>query len=149
MPLNLAVLAPDSALDVIAAHPEIARWAVGGHSLGGSMAATFAKAHPDLVQGLVLWASYPAQWDELPRSSLAVASIYGTSDGLATSQKIDTSRALLPADTTWVEILGGNHAQFGSYGAQAGDNEASIGEAEQQERVAAATKDLLGQIARR
>ena len=146
MPLNLAVLAPNRALDVIGAHPEIAHWAVGGHSLGGSMAATFAKGHPDVISGLVLWASYPAQWDDLSRSGLAVASIHGSNDGLATRAKIDASRALLPADTTWVEIPGGNHAQFGSYGAQSGDNQASIGEAEQQAMVATATADLLARI---
>ena len=148
MPLGLAVLAPNRALEVIAAHPEIERWAVGGHSLGGSMAATFAKGHPDLVEGLVLWASYPAQWDDLSRSGLAVASIYGTNDGLATGAKIDASRALLPADTAWVEIPGGNHAQFGSYGAQSGDNPASIGEVEQQALVASATIDLLAKVGR-
>jgi alpha/beta hydrolase family protein len=148
MPLNLAVLAPDRALDVISAHPEIHRWAVGGHSLGGSMAATFARGHPDLVQGLVLWASYPAQWDDLSRTDLAVVSAYGTSDGLATSQKIDASRALLPPSTEWLAIQGGNHAQFGSYGVQSGDNPASIGEAEQQAEVATATADLLERVGR-
>lgn len=41
MPLNLAVFAPGRATAVIAAHPEIQRWVIGGHSLGGSMAANF------------------------------------------------------------------------------------------------------------
>jgi hypothetical protein len=37
MPLNLAVLTPDAADAIIASHPIIDRWFVGGHSLGGAM----------------------------------------------------------------------------------------------------------------
>jgi dienelactone hydrolase len=148
MPLNLAVFAPDRARDVIAAHPEIKRWAVGGHSLGGSMAASFANGHPDLVRGLVLWASYPAQWDDLSRSGLAVVSIHGSRDGLSTGDKIAASRPLLPPETVWVEIRGGNHAQFGSYGIQSGDNPAEVDWASQQAQAVAATVSLLKRIAR-
>ncbi len=42
MPLNLAVLRRAVQPRPIAAHPEVAVWAVGGHSLGGAMAAAFA-----------------------------------------------------------------------------------------------------------
>ena len=56
--LNLAVLDPDAADDVIAAHPEIARWVIGGHSLGGTFAARYANEHRETVSGLVLWAAY-------------------------------------------------------------------------------------------
>ncbi|MDQ3247653.1 MAG: alpha/beta hydrolase, partial [Chloroflexota bacterium] len=41
MPLNLAVFAPNRADQVITAYPAIQRWAIGGHSLGGAMAATY------------------------------------------------------------------------------------------------------------
>jgi hypothetical protein len=143
MPLNLAVIAPDRANEVIAAYPDIARWAVGGHSLGGAMAARYARAHAETVDGLVLWAAYPDGSDDLSSSKLTVASIYGSLDGLATPEKIAASRALLPPNATMVAIEGGNHAQFGRYGAQAGDNEATIDSAEQQERVVRATIALL------
>jgi hypothetical protein len=142
MPLNLAVLSPDRAEAVIAAHPEIHNWAVGGHSLGGAMAANFARRHPAL-HGLVLWAAYPASSDDLSTSSLKVVSIYGTQDGLATGDKIEASHALLPANTQWVAIEGGNHAQFGWYGPQSGDNPATISRDQQQQEVITATLDLL------
>jgi len=41
MPLSLAVFSPGKAEDVISAFPEINNWAIGGHSLGGAMAANF------------------------------------------------------------------------------------------------------------
>lgn len=143
MPFNLAVLNPDAAAGVIVAYPEIKRWLVGGHSLGGAMAARFARTHPDLIQGLILWAAYPDAADNLSQSGLKVVSIYGTRDGLATPAKIEASRPLLPPDTTWVAIEGGNHAQFGHYGPQAGDNPPLVSAEEQQARIVAATVDLL------
>jgi pimeloyl-ACP methyl ester carboxylesterase len=147
MPLNLAVLAPDRAADVIAAFPEIGRWAVAGHSLGGAMAARFAYQNPEIVQGLVLWAAYPASTDDLSGYALAVTSISGTLDGLSTPTKIAASRTLLPARTRWVAIEGGNHAQFGWYGLQPGDGTAAISREEQQKQIVAATADLLSLVA--
>jgi hypothetical protein len=143
MPLNLAVFGINKAQAVQSAYPQIQHWAIGGHSLGGSMAASYAKTHLTTIQGLVLWASYPASSDDFSTSSLQVVSIYGSQDGLATGEKIDASRALLPPGTVWVEISGGDHAQFGWYGPQAGDNPASISRTDQQAQVVAATLTML------
>ena len=132
MPLNLAVFNPDAAREVIAAYPEITTWAVGGHSLGGAMAASFTRKNPGLLDGLFLWAAYPADSDDLSGQEIKVVSIYGTLDGLMTSGEVEASRALLPADTSWAPIEGGNHAQFGWYGDQPGDNPATINREAQQ-----------------
>ena len=78
MPLNLAVLAPDRALEVQKAFPTVRQWVIGGHSLGGAMAARFAYKHPERVQGLVLWAAYPPGSDNLSNSTIAAVSISGT-----------------------------------------------------------------------
>jgi len=143
MPLNLAVLGSDSAQEVIAAYPEIQHWAVGGHSLGGAMAASFANQHPDAIQGLALWAAYPASSDDLSERSLQVVSIIGSKDGLGTDQGVEATRQLLPESTQFVTIEGGNHAQFGWYGEQPGDAEATITRDDQQAQVLQATLELL------
>jgi len=143
MPLNLAILAPNRSAEIITAFPQVKQWAIGGHSLGGAMAARFAHQNSGAVEGLVLWAAYPASSDNLSTTKLAVSSIYGTLDGLASVDKIDASRPLLPPDADWVAIQGGNHAQFGWYGPQAGDNEATISREEQQVQIMDATLDLL------
>jgi pimeloyl-ACP methyl ester carboxylesterase len=148
MPLNLAVFAAGRAAEVMHTYPATTTWAVGGHSLGGAIAALFADENPQLVKGLALWASYPAESNDLSQSGLRVVSVYGTRDGLATREKIDASRALLPASTEWVEIDGGNHAQFGWYGAQSGDLPATITRPAQQEQIVAATLRLLEAIER-
>ena len=77
VPFNLAVFKPAAADAVIAAHPEITRWAIGGHSLGGAMAANYIYTHPDAVRGLALWAGYPAGNNGLADRQLPVVSIYG------------------------------------------------------------------------
>lgn len=146
MPLNFAVFDADAAARVLAAYPQITHWAVGGHSLGGAMAANFAMKNPNAVDGLVLWAAYPASSDNLSPSGLRVLSVYSEYDGLTTGEDIDASRAMLPADTQWVRISGGNHAQFGWYGDQPGDNPAVISRQEQQEQVIASTVELLGSL---
>ncbi len=146
MPLNLAFLAPGRADAVIGAHPEIRRWVIGGHSLGGAMAANFVYNHPDRVAGLVLWASWPAGNNSLTEFDLPILSIYGTEDmGLG---GIEASRALLPAYTKWVVVQGGNHAQFGWYGPQPGDGAASISPTEQQTQILQATLDFLHSLER-
>jgi predicted alpha/beta-hydrolase family hydrolase len=144
MPLNLAITNANAANDVIAAYPQVEQWAIGGHSLGGAMAARYVYTHSEAVDGLVLWAAYPAETDDLSqRQDLVIASIYGSEDGLATVEKVDASRALLPVTSNFVAIQGGNHAQFGSYGEQSGDRSATISRQEQQDQVAQATIGVL------
>lgn len=141
MPLNLAVFSPGRAPDVTAAYPEIESWVIGGHSLGGSMAANYVYNNPDAMQGLILWASYPASNNNLTEFDIACASIYGSLDGRV--DEIRESDTLLPEQTEWLEIEGGNHAQFGWYGPQSGDNPPQIGHLEQEDAVLAATLSFL------
>ena len=147
MPLNLAVLGSGRAADVIAANPQVERWAIAGHSLGGAMAATFTHGNPDAVDGLVFWAAYPAGSADLSaRADLAVSSIYGTADAVINQEAFQSSRALLPPATIWTPIEGGNHAQFGWYGPQSDADVATISREEQQAQIIAATLALLQQV---
>jgi poly(3-hydroxybutyrate) depolymerase len=144
MPLNLAFFDANRAKEVIANYPAIKRWVIGGHSLGGVAAAMFVKNHPQAVQGLAFWASYPAE--ALTDAPVRVLSIYGTQDGLSTPAKINNSRALLPANAQFVAIQGGNHAQFGWYGTQSGDGSATISREEQQRQIVSTMVAWLKQI---
>lgn len=146
MPFDLAVFGTQRTEAVIAAHAEIKTWVIGGHSLGGVMAAEYAQDHPDQISGLALWASYPAENTSLAESELAVISIFGTLDGLSTPAKIQTSIELLPEGTVWVPIEGGNHAQFGDYGDQSRDLAATISAVEQQSQIVNAMVEFLSNL---
>jgi len=143
MPLNLAVLDSDRAAEVMEDFPEIRRWAVGGHSLGGAMAAAFAASDGSGIDGLVLWAAYPPSGDDLSGWAGGVTSVSGTNDGLTTPDDIARTRTLLPALTEFVAIEGGNHAQFGWYGEQRGDGTPTISREDQQSQIVGATLRLL------
>jgi pimeloyl-ACP methyl ester carboxylesterase len=144
VPFNLAVFGIDSASPVIADHPEIEHWAVGGHSLGGSMAAQFIDSHPDEVEGLVLWASYSAA--DLAGDRLAALSAYGTLDTGAPSYTSPANLAKLGTNVTQTVVEGGNHEQMGWYTGQPNDPPATISRPDQQAEVVAATVRLLETI---
>ena len=146
MPLNLAVFDLSAADEIIAAHPEITEWVIGGHSLGGAMAAQYALNHDDDIDGLVLWASFPAEGADLSGHKIEVVSVYGSKDGLALPSEILESAARLPSSTIFTEIAGGNHAQFGDYGTQSGDAPADIELAEQIRMTAESTINLISAI---
>lgn len=141
LPFNLAFFDPNGAVAAMDADPDITTWVVAGHSLGGVLASSVA-ARDDRVGGLLLWASYPNS--AVPeRDTLLVTSIFASNDALATPEKIENSRELLPASTDFVEIVGGIHSFFGDYGLQAGDGQPEIPRDEAQEQIAAASIDLL------
>jgi hypothetical protein len=145
MPLNLAVLGADRATEVIAAHPEIEHWAIGGHSLGGAMAGQYASTHPDAIDGLALWAAYP-NGDLSDRADLAALSIWGSLDGGAERFGSDDTKATLPPDTHFVVIDGGNHEQMGDFTGQPNDPPATITRDQQQAQVQQETIALLESI---
>ena len=130
MPFNLAVLAKNAAEGIPEQFPEVENWCMAGHSLGGSMAASFAAENTAWVDGLILLAAYSTDPVALP-----VLSIYGSSDGVMNQEKYQQYRANLPELTEQI-IDGGNHAGFAFYGPQEGDGEASISREEQITRTA-------------
>ncbi|GLU48035.1 alpha/beta hydrolase [Nocardiopsis ansamitocini] len=144
--LNLAVLDVNRADSAVTAAPEVATWYVGGHSLGGAMAASYLGGGSPGVDaaGLVLWGSYATEGAHLAgRTDLRVLSVGGGRDGLSTPEKVTANRANLPPGAETATIAGMNHAQFGAYGPQARDNTADISTALAHERLAEVTGDFL------
>jgi dienelactone hydrolase len=145
MPLNLAVLGSGTAGGIIAEHPEIEAWAIGGHSLGGAMAGQYLADNPGAAEGLVLWAAYPAA--SVADQPIVATSIYGTLDNGVPGFTSPETRAKLPADTVFVPIEGGNHEQMGWYTGQPNDPPATITREDQQAQAVAATLELLARLA--
>ena len=133
VPFNLAFFKTDAAAAVLEAYPQVKAWYVGGHSLGGVAACQWAADNPDRVAGLILLGSYTSV--DLTATDLRVLSLYGSNDQVMNRENYAESQALLPVDVKEVVIEGGNHAQFGDYGAQEGDGEAAITAAEQQKQA--------------
>lgn len=126
MPLRLAVLDVNAAEGVFDLLPEVSDWYIGGHSLGGSMAASYMASHPE-IKGLVLLGSYSTA-DVSDRPTL---SIYGSEDGVMNREKYEKYKSNLGEGLTEIVIDGGCHAYFGTYGMQKGDGTPRISVYEQ------------------
>ncbi len=116
MPLRLAVLDSGRAAKIMAEHPDIDRWIIGGHSMGGAMAAAWVYKNPGRAKALFFLASYPSSMHSLNDRDLPVAMIYGTHDRITRQSEFSASRERLPSHTEFVAIEGGDHYQFGSFG---------------------------------
>ena len=129
MPFNLAVLDMNAAEGILEQYPEIEDWYIGGHSLGGSMAASYLADHTDEFEGLILLGAYSTA--DLSETSLDVLSIYGSEDQVLNREKYEEYKPNLPDGFTEVVIDGGCHAYFGVYGSQEGDGIPTISNEEQ------------------
>lgn len=130
MPLRLAILDTDRAMDILAAHPGIDAWTIVGHSLGGTAASMVVAKHPDAFDGIVLLGSYAS--GDLRDFAGDILLLTGTEDGVLNREKAAEAEALLAPQAVHAAIEGGNHAGFGTYGPQDGDGMARISAAEQQ-----------------
>jgi pimeloyl-ACP methyl ester carboxylesterase len=131
------------AREIIAVHPEVSSWVVAGHSLGGALAARVARAEPRLRAAFVLIGTTHPKTDDLSGLDAPMTKVYATNDGIAPVERVRETKRLLPEHTKWVEIEGGNHSQFGHYGHQLFDGEATISREEQQAMARAVLLDLL------
>ena len=129
MPFNLAVFDINAADGIQEQYPGIEDWYIGGHSLGGSMAASYLAEHTDEYEGLILLGSYSTA--DLSDTDLDVLSIYGSEDKVLNREKYDKNKTNLPDGFCEVVIDGGCHAYFGMYGAQDGDGTPTISNHEQ------------------
>ena len=129
MPFHLAVFDMDAAEGIPQQYPEIERWYIGGHSLGGSMAAAYVSECPDAFEGLVLLGSYSTA--DLAETDLQVLSVYGSEDQVLNRENYEESKKNLPRDFEEVILEGGCHANFGMYGAQKGDGTPTMTREEQ------------------
>lgn len=144
MPLNLPVLAPQRARRVMARFPAVRQWVIAGHRLGGAVAAAFASERPQRLAGLILWAAYPV-FDDLSGGNLATLCIYASLDTLTTPGDVSQARRRLPADTSYVEVVGGDHWNFAHFQPQPGT--ALISREDQQAQIVEATLAFLRRVA--
>ncbi len=134
MPCNLAVLDVNGAKGIPEEFPQVENWYLGGHSLGGSMAASYASKHSEDYEGLLLLASYSTA--DLKESNLEVLSVYGSEDQVLNHESYTENRGNLPEETEEMVLDGGNHAYFGAYGVQEGDGTPTMNREAQMEQTA-------------
>lgn len=131
MPFRFAIFGMNKADRVMELH-DYRHWYIGGHSLGGAMAANYAAGHASQLTGVILLAAYPTK----PLADhLKVITVYGSEDGVLNRSRLEEGIKYMPEDHVEFEIRGGNHARFGDYGEQKGDGASAIPAAEQQDQT--------------
>ena len=138
---NLAIWNAQKASAIINDLAYIKKWIVGGHSLGGSVACMDVFNNPNNFDGLFLLAAYSV--NDLAEVDIPVISMTGSEDQILDQTKFNDNKVNLPSElevtthaelnmgstvgaTIYYKVDGGNHAQFGNYGAQSGDGTATI-----------------------
>lgn len=141
MPLNLAFMGINQADRIRTDHPEIDSWAIGGHSLGGAMAAEYTKNNLDSISGLIMYAAYPANYADFIDTPVPILTIIASNDPGSIKQEefYDT----ISDSAMLVIIEGGNHRQYADYSFQNNDGIATISVKEQQDQIIAATIHFL------
>lgn len=90
---------------------------LGGHSYGGRQATMLAAEHADLVSGLLLL-SYPLhpprkpadlRTAHFPRLNTPSLFVHGGRDPFGTHQEMRSARALIPVETSLLELEGLGH----------------------------------------
>ncbi|MEF8777213.1 MAG: alpha/beta hydrolase [Haloarculaceae archaeon] len=142
MPLNMALLDHRAGHTALAGHPEVDRWYVGGHSLGGVAACRYARNAGDRLAGVVLLASYCDV--DLRDADLRILSVTGEADTVLDREAYRAATERLPADRTAVSLSGVNHTQFADYRGQAGDEPSGTAYDVAHERLANDTLAWLG-----
>lgn len=141
MPFNLAVLDINAATGIQEMYPDLENWYIGGHSLGGSMAASYLKDNAKDYAGLILLGAYSTA--DLSETTLKVLSVYGSEDKVMNKEKYSDNIENLPSDYMEIILEGGCHAYFGMYGEQEGDGIPTISNEEQIDITVEAIVDFV------
>lgn len=134
-PFELAMFDYRIADQIIENNPQITKWYIGGHSLGGVFANRYAITTTNQISGLIFLGSYPAAGYQ---SDIPAIALFGDQDLVVGNyqQKAD----LFTSNQTIIELTNANHSGFGNYGQQKGDSELTPSE------IAAEQKAIVDNI---
>ena len=137
MPYDLAVLGTNRADALIARVGGGVPVVIGGHSLGGAMAADYASRHATELAGLVLCAAYPAG-NVTVAASWPALSLRAGNDGVAAAADVQDGMSRLPAGSRLVTVDGAVHSFFGRYGPQQGDGVPTVSRTDAEDAIISA-----------
>ena len=144
---DLAVTGKDRADGLIAHYAAGRPVVIGGHSLGGAMAADYAARHADQFSGLILLAAYPPEGVDLTRTSFGSLSLLAEHDQVAAAAKVQAGMTQLSPSSRLEVIPGAVHAFFGRYGPQQGDGVPTVRREQAEEAIIERIVDYLSRIA--
>lgn len=76
------------------------------------MASDYAYNNQEDIKALILYASYREDTNDLSKIDITVLFIWGTKDGVVQINKIIDSKKILPRNSIFKSIEGGNDSQY-------------------------------------
>ena len=143
MPFNIAFFNMNGAASYLTQYDDVENWYIGGHSLGGVVACSYAYKHQDDFKGMILLASYPTK--DFSDTSLSLLSIRGSNDQVLSTKSYKSAKTKWPKNSKEVVIEGGNHAFYGNYGNQKKDGKATITRESQQSQTVDAITNFINE----
>ena len=141
MPFRFAIF-DVSAADSILDNKSYTNTYLMGHSLGG-VAASLCLVRTNLdYKGIIFLAAYPSQ--KLSNKYQAL-SIYGSKDSVLNMTMYKNHSSYFPKGYKNHVIKGGNHANYGYYGKQLGDQDSSISRKDQIDLTVSYIADFINQ----
>jgi pimeloyl-ACP methyl ester carboxylesterase len=131
------MIIPDSS----GSNPQIEKWFLIGHSLGGLPISRITLREPGKVRGIAYLASYMV----IDLSELAVSAIRITAsnDRIMNKKMMEANLRYLPKDSITVVLEGANHQGFSASRAWGRDGAVTMTWKEQQERTVRLTLDFF------
>lgn len=148
-PLDLAVTSIGRADALIKQFGTGKRVILAGHSLGGAMAAQYARDNRAQLGGLILMGAYPPDGVSLRDSAgapLPVLSLLAEHDEVAAEADVRDGLNRLPTSARLTVVKGANHAFFGRYGPQKDDGVPTVTRAEAEAQIVAEIRKFLAGI---
>jgi len=142
-PFDLAITSANRADKFASLMNDYDKVILGGHSLGGAMAARYALENSENLDGLVLMGAFSAGSDDLSSLALPTQVQAAEHDGLATLDEIEDGMKRLPVPSELVVIQGAVHSFFGRYGPQRNDGIPTLSRHEAEHQIVSALKEFL------
>ena len=141
IPLHMSVWGSEQGLEIIEDNPEVEKWFLIGHSLGGLPISQIAAKQPEKLEGIAFVASLMIC--DLSDTDLSAIRITAEHDGVMPDKMMESNLDYLPENSTSVMIEGANHNQFGAYWHPGFDGKATITWKEQQDQMISLILDFF------
>ncbi len=131
-PFTMSAFRTKRKIEILKDHPEINKWILIGHSLGGMPVTRIASEAPEYLTGIVYLASYATS--DLSNLDFPALRITAENDGVMNNDRMSSYEKNLPAGSETVVLEGAIHRGFGSYRSRfSREVETTIGWREQNE----------------
>jgi hypothetical protein len=131
VPFHLSAFGTNHGFEIMESNPQIEKWILIGHSLGGLPVSRIAAKQPDRLLGAALLATYMSV--DLSKLDISAIRVTAENDMIMNKKMMESHHEYLPQNSRSIELKGANHTQFAACKSFSRDGEVTMTWKEQQE----------------